>query len=73
MKGLKLTQIKSNGLSRDFNRYQLSEHTMIPIQSSRDPLWLPGRIIHHLATWDEARIYFNTMAKQYDGFDYEIF
>ncbi|KKL28419.1 hypothetical protein LCGC14_2375310 [marine sediment metagenome] len=73
MKGLKLTQIKSHGFDLNFNRYQLWEYVLLPVQYRRPPVWLTetGRIIHHLQTWAEAHEYFKALAPHYDELDFE--
>ena len=75
MKGLKLTQIKSHGFDLNFNRYQLWEYDLLPVQSTRPPLWLieTGRILYHLQTWAEAYTYFNALAPNFDELDVEAF
>jgi len=72
MKGLRLTCIKSEGLKLNFYRYQLWEHEIIPVQSGRENLWLPGRIIHHLKHWLEVREYVNALGPRYEEIDLEF-
>ena len=79
MRGLRLTQIRSLGLDYGFNRYQLWEHEIIPVQSTRKNVWMPGKIIHHIAmnhncfvSWKEASEYFKALAPQYDELDLEL-
>lgn len=54
-----------------FYRYQLWEHEIIPVQSTRPDVWLPGKIIHHFTCWLEVREYLNALAPQYDELDIE--
>lgn len=68
MKGLRLTEIKSDGFRGRFSRYYLSEHTLVP-QHNRRSFWLSGRIIHHMRSWREASSYFSTLAPHYDERD----
>ena len=72
MKGLRLTQIRSLGLDYGFNRYQLWECEIIPVQSSRPNFWMPGKIIHHFTGWIEASEYFNALAPGYDEIDLKL-
>ena len=72
MRGLRLTQIRSLGLDYGFNRYQLWECDIIPVQSTRRNVWMPGKIIHHFTGWLEASEYFNALAPQYDEIDLEL-
>lgn len=72
MKGLRLLQIQSDGFWSNFNRYQLWEHELEFVQSTRPLLWLPGRIIHHLRTFGEAVEYYYALGKDYDEMNYQI-
>ena len=72
MKGLRLLQIQSDGFYLNFNRYQLWEHELEYVQSTRLELWLPGRIIHHFVTLGEAVEYYSALGKDYDEIDYQI-
>ena len=73
MRGLRLTEIKSYGFDLDFNRYQLSEHELQFVQSTRPLLWLPGKILYHLRTWNETSMYFAIMGSNYDEVDVVIY
>lgn len=66
MRGLRLTEIKSEGLKRDFTRYQLWEHPLRVSPDRLDLVWCEGKIIHHLRSWTEAVVYFNGLGPQYD-------
>jgi len=72
MKGLRLTQIRSLGFDGGFNRYQLSEHELIPVQSTRRDIWMPGKILHHFMSYVEACEYFWGLSEQYDKYDVEL-
>lgn len=72
MKGLRLTQIRSLGFDGGFNRYQLWEHDIVPTQSTRLDVWMPGEIIHHFTGWIEAHEYFKALAPRYDLVDLEL-
>ncbi len=77
MKGLRLTEIKSQvctmtGLELSLIRYQLWSHDLMPIQSTRRPLWLSGELIYNLRTRVEATEYFNVLAPEYDDLEVEI-
>ena len=71
MKGLRATCIPSERPFRKsnlvvwFNRYQLWEHEVIPVQPTRPKMWLPGKIIHHLDTKEEVEQYLRALAFQY--------
>lgn len=76
MKGLRVTCIRSERPFRKSNivtwfyRYQIWEHELIPVQSSRNYLWLPGRIIYHLRHWKELKEYVRALSPNYDGVDF---
>jgi len=72
MKGLRLTQIRSLGLDYSFNRYQLWECEIIPVQTTRRNLWLPGRIIHHFTGFREASEYLRGLMSRYDEIDIKL-
>jgi len=83
MKGLRLTCTKNSRflpwdfggtwghITHGFYRYQLWEHEVIPVQSTRPNVWLRGKIIHHPWNWIEAKEYFLALAPQYDELDIE--
>lgn len=66
MKGLKLTQIRSDGFVCRFSRYQISEHHIVPSRDGKD-LWCRGEILYHFKTWKDASTCFNASAPDYQG------
>lgn len=72
MKGLRLTQIRSLGFDGGFNRYQIWEHGILPVQFTGRDIWMPGKILHHFMGWIEAHKYFKVLAPQYDRIDIEL-
>ena len=68
MKGLRLTQIRSLGFDGGFNRYQLSEHEIVPVEDGKLDTWMPGKILHHFLSYVEASKYFWKLSDQFDKY-----
>lgn len=63
--GLRLTEIKSDGFTGQFSRYQLSKHKLTPLCNGGF-YWAPGKITHHPRSAQEAETYFDIMGAAYD-------
>ena len=74
MKGLKLTEIESHGLTLDFKRFYLTEHPLLPkvSYSIGNYTWYDGKIIAVYTCRRTAEREFGRMSKKYLATDIDF-